>query len=449
LEQTRIETRLIIKHKTNSNFFLQKTEAGWSLPNINGGAERENMVGPIQQAVWEQLQLNVWIGRKLLEKKVEAQNTKVEFYEAELHREQNIKSGFKWGDKEDIVDSIIDEDEIKAIGINLIDESEILEKRAPWFRKGWYDNAERWIISVVNRNQYFIKGSIEQVKVSDLSIILRVPIVNGVLYFKGTGPASRYESKLSQHLDTIHQGKTVNILDINEKEGWLLMWELGGGSLRQIRDKHVWKTAINEYANLQVTEIYYIDTLISLGLPDRRLHILKNDIEKHLTGMCATGLDEETTVKVMALKPELLKMCDEMEGIVPYSIDHGDLHSANIHLVGDEIVFFDWGDATITHPFFSTRVFWHSLDDLVASESEWLDMVNEFRPHYIEPWTRFAPIHELERLLLLSDQLSCVYRALSWYLYITPSRENVDDSFRKPSQWLQVLLEHRELIGVK
>ncbi|HYE11431.1 MAG TPA: hypothetical protein VEF53_14775, partial [Patescibacteria group bacterium] len=116
MEQTRIETRLIIKHKTNSNFFLQKTETGWSLPNINGGAERENMVGPIQQAVWEQLQLNVWIGRKLLEKKVEAQNTKVEFYEAELHREQNIKSGFKWGDKEDIVDSIIDEDEIKAIG---------------------------------------------------------------------------------------------------------------------------------------------------------------------------------------------------------------------------------------------------------------------------------------------------------------------------------------------
>ena len=72
-------------------------------------------------------------------------------------------------------------------------------------------------------------------------------------------------------------------------------------------------------------------------------------------------------------------MCEEMEGGVPYSMDHGDLHSANIPLVNDEIVFFDWGDATGTHPFFSTRIFWNYIDDLVASESEWLQVRLEYR----------------------------------------------------------------------
>lgn len=449
MEQPKIETRLIIKHKADSKFLIQKVGAGWSLPKINGGAEREHMVGPIQQAVWDQLQLNVWVGRRLYEKKNETQNIKVELYEAEIHDEQRRITDFKWGGAEDIKDLIIDDEEMRAVLISRIDESRSTQKIAPWFHKGWYDNTEKWIAGVLEKNKYIINGPLEQVKVSDLSIILRIPIVNGELYFKGTGMAARYEAGLSHHLNMIHKGKSVDIVDINENEGWLLMCELGGGSLRQLRDKHVWQRAINEYAKLQVSEIEYIHTLISLGLPDRRLHVLKDDIEKHLSGMCATGLDEETTGKVMALKPELLQMCEEMEGVVPYSIDHGDLHSANIRLVDNEIVFFDWGDATITHPFFSTRIFWHSIDDIIFSESEWLAMVNEFRPHYLEPWTKFASMHELERLLLLSDQLACVYRALSWYLYITPNRENVIDSFKKPSQWLQVLLEYRELIGIK
>ncbi|MGD6831366.1 hypothetical protein ACQCT5_04350 [Sutcliffiella halmapala] len=99
----------------------------------------------------------------------------------------------------------------------------------------------------------------------------------------------------------------------------------------------------------------------------------------------------------------------------------------------------------MSHPFFSTRIFWHAIDELLKSESEWLDTVNEFRPYYLEPWTQFAPMHELERILRISDQLASVYRALGWHLHITPHRKNKEDSRKKPAQWLQVLLEHREL----
>jgi hypothetical protein len=123
-----------------------------------------------------------------------------------------------------------------------------------------------------------------------------------------------------------------------------------------------------------------------------------------------------------------------------------DLHSGNIQYIDTQPVFFDWGDAAISHPFFSTWIFWHAMDELLESESEWLDTVNEFRPYYLEPWTQFAPMHELERTLRISDQLACVYRALDWHLYITPHRKNKVDSQKKPAQWLKVFLEHRELI---
>lgn len=325
----------------------------------------------------------------------------------------------------------------------------ISEKSAPWFFKGWYDIVESWVKKTAIKNEITINGEIEQVKISDLCAILRIPAVEGDFYFKAVIPGALYEAVLSKQINNLLKGKSVDVVDINEKEGWLLMHDIKGQPLRELKDKSLWQIAIREYAKLQVKEVEYANELISIGVPDRRLGVLKSEIDKHLEGMCATGLNEDETSKVMALKPELLKMCDDMEGIIPYSIEHGDLHSANIRLVDEEIVFFDWGDATVTHPFFSTRVFWNSIDELIKSESEWLDMVNEFRPYYLEPWTKFAPIGELERLLLISDQLSCVYRALSWYLYINPNRENIEDSYNKPAQWLQVFLEHRELIGLE
>ncbi|AQQ52325.1 hypothetical protein [Planococcus lenghuensis] len=65
---------------------------------------------------------------------------------------------------------------------------------------------------------------------------------------------------------------------------------------------------------------------------------------------------------------------------------------------------FDWGDAAITHPFLIVRVFWNSL----------------------------------------AEQIGCLYRAFGWHLYINPHREDRIDSFKRPAQWLQLLLDHRK-----
>ncbi|MEH7224410.1 aminoglycoside phosphotransferase family protein [Bacillus sp. JJ1566] len=307
--------------------------------------------------------------------------------------------------------------------------------------------SEKWLCSVTEELGYEITGNVDRVKDSDFCLVVRIPTNRGNLFYKENGPATRHEAILNKHLDRTSQGKTARIVALNETDGWFLMEDLKGKSLRDVKDKQLWQRAIQEYAELQISQMKDVKSFLEIGVPDRRMPILRQEIAQHLKDMCRTGLTEEETKEVMSLKPELLSMCDQMDSAISASIEHGDLHTNNIRIVHDNIVFFDWGDASVSHPFFSTRIFWHALDDLLMDESEWLGTVDEFRPFYLEPWTKFATMKELDNALRISDQLACVQRALSWYLYLTPYRENKTESFSRPAQWLRLLVEHRALVG--
>ncbi|MDR4888588.1 aminoglycoside phosphotransferase family protein [Fredinandcohnia sp. QZ13] len=308
-------------------------------------------------------------------------------------------------------------------------------------------HSEKWLHTVIKDAGYESTGSVDPVKDTDFCLVLRIPTKRGDLFYKENGLSTRHEAIVSKHLDLRLQGKTARLVALNESECWFLMEDLKGKPLRNIKDKQLWQRAIQEYAELQISQMEEVESLIKMGVPDRRMPILKQEIEQYLKEMCGTGLTEDETKKVMALQPELLSMCDQIDSILPASIEHGDLHSNNIRIIDDNIVFFDWGDASVSHPFFSTRIFWHALDELIHDESEWLAMVNEFRPFYLEPWTKFATITDLDNALRISDELACVQRALSWHLYLTPHSKNKSESYDRPAQWLRLFLGHRTLVG--
>ncbi|MEI5906483.1 phosphotransferase [Bacillus spongiae] len=307
--------------------------------------------------------------------------------------------------------------------------------------------AERWIKREVENVKAIPTATMEEIKATDLTVIQKISTNKGTFYYKDSGTIAKFEGKLAHHLHSFYSDKSVEVTAFHPAKPWLLMKELQGQPLREVKDKKVWKQALQEYAELQVNETKHVEQLIQLGVPDRRLPILKREIQSNLNEMCQTGLSHEKTVTIMNIQEELLEMCDKIEGIVPCSLDHGDLHSGNIQLVEGKPIFFDWGDAAVTHPFFSTRVFWNVLHEWAQYDSEWLTIINEFRPSYLEPWTKFAPMKELEEILKISDQLACVYRGLGWLLYINRYRANIEESEQRPAQWLEVLLEHRELVN--
>ena len=228
---------------------------------------------------------------------------------------------------------------------------------APWLLSSWQTDMESWIESILEKLNEKVVGELEQVKVSELCNVQKVPTTTGNVYFKAVSPQLRFEAELSRHLYRKYPKKCAEVFGIDAQKGWLLLKDIKGKALRELKDRALWQRAIGEYAALQIQEIGNVELFLSIGVTDRRLPVLKKEIEENLEAMCGTGLNEEETTAVLVLKNELIEMCDELNGTLPDTIEHGDLHSANMRLVDGEIVFFDWGDASVTHPFLSTRVF--------------------------------------------------------------------------------------------
>jgi hypothetical protein len=61
--------------------------------------------------------------------------------------------------------------------------------RAPWAFPGWYLQTKAWILSEVEeRMKLEVKGELEQVDLSCLSLILRINTNKGHIYFKASAP---------------------------------------------------------------------------------------------------------------------------------------------------------------------------------------------------------------------------------------------------------------------
>ncbi|PLT28150.1 phosphotransferase [Peribacillus deserti] len=433
---------LFISHPSHSKLLVLPTENGFVLPIVDAELLQAEMVGPLQSAVRTQLGYETSIGRQLFKRDNDYPQA---IFEARLIDYDAGKG--QWSDAKDIQRILLPSEASKHILESWIaEQKDIPRNRAKWFHPNFSTQSREWIFKEMNAANIRTCGKLDQVKASDFCLIERIPTTDGDLFFKAVSKASCHEAALTEYLHRRHPDLTADCVSVDNSSGWLLMRDIGGEPLRGNRNKKIWQRAIQEYSELQASEADTTDDLLAIGVPDRRIPKLKKEIEMYLRSMCDTGLDIKETEKIIELQPIILDMCDQLD-FLPASIDHGDLHSGNIRTKNENFVFFDWGDASVTHPFFSTRVFWHALDELIDTEAEWLGIVDEFRPYYLEPWTRFAPMEELEKALRISDQLACVQRALSWYLYLTPSRENQQESYKRPSQWLRLFLEHRDLVG--
>lgn len=285
------------------------------------------------------------------------------------------------------------------------------------------------------------------VKDTDLTYLV-VGQVDAARYFaKAVTDISRGETGLSALLAERHPNLVPDVIAIDSARNWLLMRDIGGEALRARPDVSRYEAALRQYAQLQRQEIDQIETYLSYGILDRRPVKLKDEIRTYLPELCA-GLEQYKAETVLALQDEWIAMCDELATGMPMSLEHGDLHGGNIFWRErtDDLCILDWGDATVTHPFFSVRVFWNALYDLLPEEDEvaWYKQIQTMRKVYLEAWSGVATEGVLWRHWLIAEELGCVYRALSWHVYVTRYRYDVAESSDKPAQWLNLLLEYRD-----
>jgi len=122
------------------------------------------------------------------------------------------------------------------------------------------------------------------------------------------------------------------------------------------------------------------------GVPDLRIATLPEWYDELLQRSLPLKSDEIGRLSEFA--PRFVELCGELaEHGVPETIQHDDLHMANLYAQGERVRVLDWGDTSISHPFASLVVTFRFLEEVnkLPQGDPWFARL---RDAYLEPWGR-------------------------------------------------------------
>jgi phosphotransferase family enzyme len=285
----------------------------------------------------------------------------------------------------------------------------------PWTDPDWLREAHAWIRDRLDAAGTSITGPIEQPHVRPWATALRVPTVVGDVWFKASVPVLAFEAAVVAVLARTRPDRVPPLLAVDPDRGWMLMGD-GGVRLRELveqdGDLRRWLDVLPLYAELQMDLAGSADELVACGAPDRRLDTLAAQYEQLIGELDVLSGSERD--RLLGLGPEVAEMCRRLAGVgVPETIQHDDLHDGQVFVRDRSYLFFDWGDACVSHPFFSMSVTLEGvlawgLDDVEGSVE-----VTPFRDAYLEPFARHADRAALEDAHATALRLGWICRALT------------------------------------
>ncbi|MER6047138.1 aminoglycoside phosphotransferase family protein [Streptomyces sp. NPDC020883] len=286
----------------------------------------------------------------------------------------------------------------------------------PWESLAWRDAALGWVRQALDaRGLRMVAEGAVRVRLRPWSVLMRLPVAGrGDVWFKANPPASAFEAALTEALARWAPGQVLEPLAVEAGRGWALLPD-GGELFRDVldhgpADPRAWEQPLAQYADLQRVLVPHTAHLERLGVPGARTAQLPDIFDRIVAGSTALSADDRS--RLGALRPRLADWCTELVGLgIADSLDHADLHDGQLFAPrAGRFTFFDWGDATVSHPFCSFRV-----PAAAARERYGPDVLPRLRDAYLEPWTgdgRTTP--ELRRALRLAWRLGALGRAHSW-----------------------------------
>lgn len=320
----------------------------------------------------------------------------------------------------------------------------------PWTHPDWFAPVRAWVNHQLDRLATPAIGPITEWQPRPWSIVLHVPTTAGVHFFKATAPALAYEPALTHALSRWQAGYTPPVLALDPARGWLLLPDLRPRLrelLRGPEDLAEWERILPRYAALQIALHERGADLLAVGVPDRRLARLPDHYRQllaspdRLQAGHPSGLTPAELERLRDLMPTVTAACAELAAYgIPETLHHDDFHDGNIYLPDGQVTFADWGEACLTHPFFSLVVGLRSIADRFAIAPD-APAIRRLRAAYLEPWERFAPRRDLEAASGLALRLGTLCRALTWHTVLAP----LDSETRAPYAdavpgWLQEFL---------
>jgi hypothetical protein len=330
-----------------------------------------------------------------------------------------------------------------------------------WYNPDWQKHAHEWIRSQAEQNSIRLTGDIEQPHAYAWSTVMRVPSSVGMLFFKATAGETIFEIALTQKLAEWYPDCMPELVAVDVDRGWMLMRDGGEqlrASIRPTQDVRPWEPVITRYAEIQIGLVEHVDELLALGVPDHRLAALPEHYARLLADEPSLMVDREKGLtsaelqQLQNLKPRFEQICRDLAAYgIPETLNNGDFHDGNVLVKDGRITFFDWGDATLTHPFVSLRTFFVSmeialkLDDYAPPTPEMTALLNS----YLERWESFASKERLLEAYILSRPVASIVKVLLWHQTISQLDGSLRDEYAwiVPELWREFLYYEKTLAG--
>ena len=226
-------------------------------------------------------------------------------------------------------------------------------ERAPWARRGWRERALAWLeVEVARLGRRLV--AVEQVKHWSISTILRIRTDGAPLYLKASAKLPLFvdEGAVTAALAARFADAVPAPLAVHPEEGWLLLADFG--------DPVGWSAPLEtraemlaRFARLQRESAAHVDELLAAGCLDRRLPVLARQLDRLVARADEIrGLTDDERAELRRRLPELKDVCRRLGKLgLPATLVHGDLHLGNVARPGRDLLFFDWTDACVAHPF--------------------------------------------------------------------------------------------------
>jgi Phosphotransferase enzyme family len=239
--------------------------------------------------------------------------------------------------------------------------------------------AEDWIRAHVEP-----VGAIETEHERPWATVLRVPVAEGVAWFKACAPVQAFEPRLTAQLFARWPGRIAEVLGHDEERAWLLLADAGTPIGAFGNPPEVWLVALPLYAELQRGEAAHTHEHLRHHVPDLKVATLPARYEDLLRRDLPLERDEIRRLRAFATR--FAELCGELAAHgVPETVQHDDLHMANVYAQDERLRLLDWGDASISHPFASLVVTFRFLEEVtkLPRGDPWFARL---RDAYLEPW---------------------------------------------------------------
>jgi hypothetical protein len=267
-----------------------------------------------------------------------------------------------------------------------------------------------------------VTGAIDQPHLTPWSTAFRIPTDHGIAWSKATGPGPAYEGPLLAAMAAHRVEHVLYPIAADHDRAWLLFPD-GGATLRSLgsdgsgdHDLPAWEHVVRSYAGLQRAAEAWAPGLAALGVPDTR--------PERLTGILAGLLDDDgiwkradmagTRADLRARLPMVEAAATDLASSgIPPSIDHADLHGRNVLVAPDGDRIFDWGDATIAHPFQTMAT---TLTSIVRRTGRSMadPSIVRLLDAYLEAWTDRRSRSELTDIAERVMRLAPIAKATAW-----------------------------------